>query len=76
MPDDLRRKHSRGFLAKGLEKKPPTRAEFTAYGHACIEMARAVFQALLTFETRLFASVIPRTVIKPDGFHAEEYLRR
>jgi hypothetical protein len=76
MPDEVRRKHSRGFMTKGLEKQAPTRDEFTAYGQACLEMARAVFEALRSFDARLFASVIPRTVIKPDAFHAEEYLRR
>lgn len=31
MESELRRKHCRGFLTKGLEKKPPTREQFTAY---------------------------------------------
>jgi hypothetical protein len=39
-------------------------------------MARAVFEALRIFDARLFASVIPRTVVKPEAFHAEEYLRK
>jgi len=76
MPDEARRRHSRGFMTKGLEKQVPTRDEFTAYGQACLEMARAVFEALRIFDARLFASVIPRTVIKPEAFHAEEYLRK
>ncbi|WP_312260940.1 DUF3800 domain-containing protein [Candidatus Igneacidithiobacillus taiwanensis] len=76
MPDEARRKHCRGFLTKGLEKLPPSRDEFTAYGQACIEMARSVFQALRTFDAQLFASVIPTTVRKPPTFEAEEYLRK
>lgn len=76
MPEEARRKHCRGFLTKGLEKRPPTRDEFTAYGQACIEMARSVFQALRTFDARLFASAIPVTAQKPPTFEAEEYLRK
>ncbi len=76
MADEARRKHCRGFLTKGLEKQAPTRDEFTAYGQACIEMARAVFQALRTFEAQLFASIIPATAVKPPTFEAEEYLRK
>jgi hypothetical protein len=76
MPDQARGKHCRGFLTKGLEKRPPAREEFTAYGQACIEMARSVFQALRTFDARLFASAIPVTAQKPPTFEAEEYLRK
>jgi hypothetical protein len=46
MEDAARRKHARGFLTKGLEKKVPTRDEFTGYGQANIEMARSVFESL------------------------------
>jgi len=42
MADEERRKHCRGFLTKGLEKKSPTRNEFTAYGQACLEMVRGM----------------------------------
>jgi hypothetical protein len=76
MEDEVRRKHCRGFLTKGLEKKPPRRDEFTAYGQACLEMARGIFQALRAYEARLFASVIPASVVKPVTFEAEEYLRK
>ena len=38
--DTLRRKNSLGFLNKGLNKQVPTRDEFTAYGQACLRMAR------------------------------------
>lgn len=76
LADETRRKHCRGFLTKGLEKQAPTREEFTAYGQACIEMARSVFQALHAFDARLFATVIPATAQKPQTFAAEEYLRK
>ncbi len=37
LEDEARRSHCRGFLTKGLERKPPSRDEFTAYGQACLE---------------------------------------
>lgn len=76
MPDEERRKHCRGFLTKGLEKKPPTEAEFTAYGQACLEMATGVFELLRQHEASLFAAAIPRSVSKPETFEAEEFLRK
>jgi hypothetical protein len=76
MVSEERRKHCRGFLTKGLEKKPPSRAEFTAYGQGCLEMARGLFQALLDRRAVLFAVASPRTTIKPATYEAEEYLRK
>lgn len=76
MSDASRRKHARGFLTKGLEKKVPTRAEFTSYGQANIEMARSVFESLRACDARIFASVVPRTIKKPTSFATEEYLRK
>lgn len=76
MQDDARRKHARGFMTKGLEKKPPARDEFTAYGQASIEMARSVFESLRNNDARVFASIVPRTIVKPASFEAEEYLRK
>ena len=76
MPDEERRKHCRGFLTKGLEKKAPIRLEFTAYGQACLEMATGMFELLRQHKARLFAAAIPRNVIKPDTYEAEEYLRK
>jgi hypothetical protein len=62
MADDARRRHARGFLTKGLEKKVPTRDEFTSYGQANIEMARLVFESLRACDARIFASVVPRLI--------------
>lgn len=76
MPDEARRKHARGFLTKGLEKKAPTREEFTAYGQASLEMARSVFEAVRESDGRLFASIVPRTIKKTGPFEAEDYLRK
>lgn len=76
MSNQERRKHCRGFLTKGLEKKPPSRDEFTAYGQACLEMATGVFELLRDHEARLFAAAIPRDTVKPATFEAEEFLRK
>lgn len=76
MPGEARRMHVRGFLTKGLERKQPTRDEFTAYGQANIEMARSVFEALRNCEAQLFATAIPSSAQKPEGFTEEDYLRK
>ncbi len=76
MPKEVRRKHCRGFLTKGLEKKPPSRDEFTAYGQACLEMATGVFELLRDHDARLLAAAIPRDTVKPETFEAREFLRK
>jgi hypothetical protein len=76
MPADARRKHCRGFLTKGLERKTPTRDEFTAYGQSCLEMARGAFQLLRSHRAVLFASVIPSRIKKPKDGHIEGFLRK
>ncbi len=76
MSDEERRKHSRGFLTKGLEKKPPARAEFTAYGQACLEMVRGMFELLRDHKAKLFAAAIPRSIVRPSTFEAAEFLRK
>ncbi|MCH9647822.1 MAG: DUF3800 domain-containing protein [Deltaproteobacteria bacterium] len=76
MTDEERRKHCRGFLTKGLEKKSPSRSEFTAYGQACLEMATGVFERLRDHRAQLFAAAIPRRIQKPETYEAAEYLRK
>lgn len=76
MSGEERRKHCRGFFTKGLEKKPPSRDEFTAYGQSSLEMARGLFQILFEHRAVLFAVAIPRTTIKPDTYKADEHLRK
>ncbi len=62
MTSEVRRENSRRFLTKGLEKSSPNRDEFTAFGQACIEMARGTFRLLIDHEAVLFATAIPRDV--------------
>jgi len=76
MASEERRKHCRGFLTKGLEKKPPSRVEFTAYGQASLEMARGLFQSLSDRRAVLFATAIPSATTKPAPYSAEEFLRK
>jgi len=76
MSDESRRKHCRAFLTKGLEKKTPARDEFTAYGQACLEMARGILQLLFDHGAVLLAAAIPRSVRKPPSAEADEYLRK
>jgi Protein of unknown function (DUF3800) len=75
MPAAERRKHSRAFLMKGFQKLNPTSSEFCAYGQACIEMARGIFQLLRDHKAVLFASVIPRGSGKAIG-QADNLLRK
>ena len=76
LEDEARRRACRGFLTKGLEKKSPTREEFTAYGQACLEWIRGMFEALRARGAVILATAIPRTVVKPSTFEADEYLRK
>ncbi|MEW6116420.1 MAG: DUF3800 domain-containing protein [Nitrospirota bacterium] len=76
MADEARRKHCRGFLTKGLEKKIPKRDEFTAYGQGCLEMARGIFELLREHDAKLLASIIPRNVVRPPTYEATEFLRK
>jgi hypothetical protein len=76
MSAEERRKHCRGFLTKGLEHQPPSRDEFTAYGQGCLEMATGTFELLRDHGAKLFATAIPRSVIKPATYEAEEFLRK
>lgn len=71
-----RKKNSRVFLSKGLQKTQPSRAEFTGYGQASLEMAQGIFRLLRDHDAKLFASVIPRGVKPPETFEAKEYLRK
>ena len=76
MCDELRRKQCRQFLTKGSERKQPSREDFTAYGQACLEMAKGIFELLRNHEAVLFAVAIPRGVKKPAGFAFNDYLRK
>jgi hypothetical protein len=74
--NSIRTECKRAFPTKGLEKKSPSRDEFTAFGQASIEMARGVFQMLRACEATLFAACIPTDIDRPGTVEAAEYLRK
>ncbi len=76
MDGDERRKHARAFLHRGLDRARPTSTEFAAYGQACLEMARGVFDLLSTVNARLFASAITRGTRPPKDHAQGDYLRK
>lgn len=76
LSDAERRKLARGFLERGREKAVPSRAEFSAYGQASLEMARGAFELMLAHEGRLFATLIPKGTRPPPNFQYEDYLRK
>jgi len=55
----------RALLQGGLEKRPPTRAQLTAYGQASLKMAEGIFDLLERHKARLFASAVPRGAAAP-----------
>jgi hypothetical protein len=74
--DEERRRNARAFLSKGLQKAAPTRAEFSGYGQASLQMAQGIFRLLRDHDAKVFAAAIPRGVKAPDSRPAEEYLRK
>lgn len=76
MEDVARRKCAVAFLNRGSQGQSPTRQEFTAYGQACLLMARGIFELLTSHGAVLFAVAIPRSIHKPATYEAEEYLRK
>lgn len=74
--DAERRKGARSFLTKGLQKQSPTSSEFLAYGQACLEMARGIFEILQSHDARLFACAIAKGTKPPGDFQQVDYLRK
>jgi Protein of unknown function (DUF3800) len=61
-----RRQHlCRALLQAGLEKRPPTRGQLTAYGQASLLMADGIFALLERQKALIFASAVPRGTAKP-----------
>jgi len=74
--DALRRKYCLSFLNKGLNKQSPVRDEFTAYGQACLLMARGIFNLLASHEARIIAAVIPKQLPQPPSQREPDLLRK
>ena len=76
LPDNERRDLCRSFFAKSQKSAAPSRAEFTAYGQACLRMARDMLGLLKRHGAVLMASAIPRGVVKPPHYRFDDYLRK
>ncbi len=76
LDDNSRRHGARRFVTKNQQKVAPSRREFTAYGQASKLMAKMTFDLLERYETKLFASLIPRGVKPPKDFRFAHYLRK
>lgn len=76
LTDEDRHKGVRRFLTIPLQGGTPKRGDFTAYGQACLELARQTFVLLKRFDARIFASVVPRGVRRPENYRFDHYLRK
>lgn len=62
----VKRQHlCRSLLQAGLEKRPPSREQLTAYGQASLHMADGIFVLLERHKAIIFASAVPRGTAKP-----------
>lgn len=62
----VRRQHlCRALLQAGLEKRPPTREQLTAYGQASLRMVDGIFDLLDRHRALVFASAVPRGSARP-----------
>jgi hypothetical protein len=71
-----RQKLCRTFLQAGLEKRPPTRDQLTAYAQASLAMADGLFHLLFDHYAVVFASMIPRGTAKPPVGTDSDRLRK
>lgn len=76
LTDEERRTGVRQFIAQKILKQSPNRMAFTAYGQACLEFSRHALQLIKDFDGVIFASVIPKKCIRPDGFEYDHFLRK
>lgn len=74
--DRERRSLCQSFLAQGRYGGTPSRDAFTAYGQACLCMAREILALLRHHRAVLMASAIPRGITRPRGHRFEDYLRK
>ncbi len=62
---DRRKQLCRSLLQAGLEKRPPTREQLTAYGQASLRMADGIFSLLEQHGALIFAAAVPRGTARP-----------
>ncbi len=66
----------RSLLQAGLENRPPTREQLTAYAQACLAMADGLLDLLYRHYASVFASMIPRGTAKPPAGSERDRLRK
>ena len=76
MEETLRRRNCLSFLNKGLNKQPQRRHEFTAYGQACLLMARGIFDLLASHDAKILAVAIPKKIPQPPTEREPDLLRK
>lgn len=76
LPNADRQKLCLSFLRKARTSAKQRRPEFTAYGQACLQMARGTFGLLKAHGAVLLASAISRGVQEPAGYRFDDYLRK
>lgn len=76
MEETLRRRNCLSFLNKGLNKQGQRRHEFTAYGQACLLMARGIFNLIASHDAKIFAVAIPKNAPQPPAGREADLLRK
>jgi Protein of unknown function (DUF3800) len=76
MEETLRRKNCLSFLNKGLNRQVPNRDEFTAYGQACLQMARGIFDLIASHDGKILAVAIPKKLPQPPADREPDLLRK
>jgi hypothetical protein len=76
LDDEARRRHALSFLNRAVRKESPSRLEFTAYGQACLTLARSLFRLLQDHDAVLFAFAIPRGIRPPASHDRAHFLRK
>jgi hypothetical protein len=76
--DRTRQRHAKSFLEKShMQRSAPNREEFTAYGQACLYMAKGIFHVLHDHDAKIFASIIPGNMSNSKSYgKLEEYFRK
>lgn len=76
LPTDDRQRLCHSFLGKARTSGQRRRTEFTAYGQACLRMARGTFSLLKRHGAVLLASAISQGVQRPADYQFDDYLRK
>ena len=73
LPDEWRRELVKKFFQN---KGKANHEQYTAYGQACLKMAKGIVEILVKSESKLFAAVISRGIKPPQGYKHKDFLRK